>query len=54
MEKTKVVLFLFVLISGCASATSNTWILPKVDTHPDERKVADRHPVIPVEIKILD
>ena len=56
-EKAKIVLFLLVLVSGCTATnhtSDNVWILPTVDTHPEERQAADKHPVIPVEIKILD
>lgn len=48
---------LFVLVSGCTASQpkqSTVWILPTVDTHPEERTVATRHPVIPVIIEKLD
>jgi len=53
---------LFVLVSGCTASQpkqsavkqSAVWILPTVETHPEERTVATRHPVIPVIIEKLD
>ena len=55
----KKLLILFILVGGCTKtanqkSTSGIWILPTVETHPEERTVADKHPVIPVEIKKLD
>tara|TARA_Y100001970_G_C14186877_1_gene833094 strand:- start:473 stop:646 length:174 start_codon:yes stop_codon:yes gene_type:complete len=57
MEKAKVILLTLVLVSGCTATnhtSTNTWIMPTVETHPEERYVADKAPVIPVEIKKLD
>ncbi len=41
------------MASGCTitSQESSIWILPSVETHPEERYVADKAPVIPVLIE---
>jgi len=48
-------IILCVLVSGCSSSTSQlkTWILPTVETHPEETKVHDSYPVEPVVIEKL-
>tara|TARA_E500000318_G_scaffold61537_1_gene57100 strand:+ start:41 stop:208 length:168 start_codon:yes stop_codon:yes gene_type:complete len=53
----KKLFIIFVLVGGCTTSQhkqSNVWILPTVETHPEERTVATRHPVIPVIIEKLD
>ena len=55
----KNLIILFILVGGCTTtasqkSTSGTWILPSVETHPEERTVADSHPVIPVIIEKLN
>ena len=55
----KNLLIVFLLVGGCTTtasqkSTSSTWILPTVETHPEERTVATQHPVIPVLIEKLD
>ena len=45
-------LVIFVLASGCSSASQqNSFILPTVETHPEERQVHDSYPVEPVVIE---
>lgn len=48
-------IILCVLVSGCSSSTSQhkTWILPTVETHPEERQVHNSYPVEPVVIEKL-
>ena len=55
----KNLIIIFMLVGGCTTtasqkSTSGTWILPTVETHPEERTVADSHPVIPVTIEKLN
>ena len=55
----KNLLILFILVGGCTTtanqkSTSGVWILPTVETHPEERTVADSHTVIPVVIEKLN
>lgn len=46
---------IFVLASGCSSTSQlKTFILPTVDTHPEERQVHDTYPVVPVLIEELN
>ena len=52
----KKLFIIFVLVSGCTASQhqqSSVWILPTVETHPEERTVATQHPVIPVLIEEL-
>ena len=54
----KNLIVIFILVGGCTTtanqkSTSGVWILPEVETHPEERTVADSHPVIPVTIEKL-
>lgn len=45
---------IFVLASGCSSTSQqNSFILPTVETHPEERQVHDSYPVEPVVIEKL-
>ena len=55
----KNLLILFILVGGCTTtasqkSTGGVWILPTVETHPEERTVADSYPVIPVTIEKLN
>ena len=52
----KNLIILFILVGGCTMTASqkSTWVLPTVETHPEERTVADSHPVIPVTIEKLN
>jgi len=49
----KFFLCFWIMASGCTitSQESSIWILPSVETHPEERYVADKAPVIPVLIE---
>ena len=47
-------LLIFVLVGGCTAGQLKTFVLPTVETHPEERQVADKHPVIPVLIEKID
>ena len=54
----KNLIVIFILVGGCTTtanqkSTSSTWILPTVETHPEERTVADSYPVEPVVIEKL-
>jgi hypothetical protein len=54
----KNLIVIFILVGGCTTtanqkSTSGTWILPTVETHPEERTVADSYPVEPVVIEKL-
>ena len=51
----KNLLIVFLLVGGCTTTASqkSTWILPTVETHPEERTVATKHPVIPVTVEKL-
>ncbi len=51
----KIVFCFWIMVSGCTTTShqSATWILPTVETHPEERYVADKAPVIPVQIETL-
>ena len=55
----KNLIVIFILVGGCTTTANQTsksssWILPTVETHPEERTVADSHPVIPVVIEKLN
>tara|TARA_Y100001938_G_C7893180_1_gene330771 strand:- start:476 stop:652 length:177 start_codon:yes stop_codon:yes gene_type:complete len=50
----KFFLCFWIMVSGCTTTShqsAKTWILPTVETHPEEQYVADKAPVIPVEIE---
>jgi len=54
----KNLIVIFILVGGCTTttnqkSTSSSWILPPVETHPEERTVADSYPVAPVTIEKL-
>ena len=58
----KNLIIIFILVGGCttttnqkstSSSSSSSWILPTVETHPEERTVADSYPVEPVTIEKL-
>ena len=54
----KNLIVIFILVGGCTTtashkSTSGVWILPTVETHPEERTVADSYPVEPVTIEKL-
>jgi hypothetical protein len=46
---------IFVLASGCSSTSQqNSFILPTVETHPEERQVHDTYPIVSVLIEELN
>ena len=51
----KIFFCFWIMVSGCTTTShqSATWILPTVETHPEESYVADKAPVIPVQIETL-
>ena len=44
--------FLFLVLVSCTT-TNHTWVLPTVETSPEERRVLLAVPVVPVEIQDL-
>ena len=54
----KNLIVIFIPVGGCTTTAnqkskSSSWILPTVETHPEERTVADSYPVEPVTIEKL-
>ena len=47
-----VLLILMTIIVGCAPKVNKTFVLEMPITYEEEKKVADKYPVEPVEIKV--
>ena len=52
--KMYVLLILITIIVGCAPKVNKTFVLEMPITYEEEKKVADKYPVEPVEIKELN
>ena len=50
----KYTLILITIIVGCAPKVNKTFVLEMPITYEEEKKVADKYPVEPVEIKELN
>ena len=58
-----IILLFFIFLVGCSGyhadtsgqlKINDTFVMPKVETSPEERYVADQHPVEPVIVKELN
>ena len=45
---------MLVLLTGCAKAPNVTFLLDPAMTYPEERRVLQAVPVIPVDIEIIE
>ena len=45
--------FLFLVLVSCTT-TNHTWVLPTVETFPEERRVLLAVPVVPLDIQDLN
>ena len=47
-------IIMLVLLTGCAKAPNVTFLLDPAMTYPEERRVLQAVPVIPVDIEIIE
>ena len=52
--KMYVLLILMTIIVGCAPKVNYSFVLPVPITYEEEKRVADKYPIEPVEIKELN
>ena len=46
--------FLLMLFLTASTPEQTTWVWPEAHTYPEERQVADKYPIIPVEQTIIN